>query len=38
MDAVNKAINSGLSRSSVDSRWFQNLILAGSYRDFSPGW
>jgi len=36
---VSDAINTGLS--SVDNeggRWFQNLILAGSYRDFSPGW
>ncbi|GBF87433.1 dynein heavy chain axonemal protein [Raphidocelis subcapitata] len=39
MGSVSSAINSGLGASSKQgARWFQNLILAGSYRDFSPGW
>ncbi|KAI8468596.1 MAG: hypothetical protein J3K34DRAFT_477538 [Monoraphidium minutum] len=38
METVSAAINSGLTRSSAQGRWFQNLVLAGSYRDFSPGW
>lgn len=41
MYSASSAINDTLSAAGGGgggARWFQNLILAGSFRDFSPGW